>query len=146
MHCSLTKRSAILAFAAIALCVSGGCGQRQYPVSGKVTYNGGVYNKSEGIIVFVGPKGEQSEGTIATDGTYRIAAVPEGLNRIAVYYMNPRLQSDKPGKPKHGEKPKPNPPAYLTPASFASHETSGFSVEIDKETVYDMNMTGPPIE
>ena len=139
------KRIAILAFAAIALGVSG-CGQRQYPVSGKVTYNGSVFNQAEGTIVFVGPKGEQSEATIDADGTYRIAAVPEGLNRVAVYYINPKLQSERPGKPKGGAKPKPNPVAYLTPSAFSSHETSGLSVEVDKETVFDVNMTGPLIQ
>jgi hypothetical protein len=142
MHCYLSKRIVILAFAAIALGISG-CGQRQYPVSGKVTYNGGIYNKSEGIIIFVGPKGEQSLATINTDGTYLVEGIPEGLNRIAVYYPNPKFE--KPTKPKHGEKPKPNSPAYLTPDKYASPDTSDFSVEVDKETVFDVNMTGPPI-
>jgi hypothetical protein len=144
MRCCLSKRIAILAFAAIALGVSG-CGQRMYPVSGKVTYNGGVFDKSEGTIIFIGPKGDQAEAKINPDGTYRIAGVHEGLNRIAVYYGNPKLQTEKPAKPRPGEKPKPNPPPFLTPAQFASPDTSGFSVEVDKETVYDVNMSGPPI-
>lgn len=144
MDRNLTKRVVVLAFAAIALGASG-CGSRSYPVSGKVTYNGSVYDKVEGTIIFIGPKGEQLETRIETDGTYSLPLVPEGLNRVAVYYNNPRLQSEKPGKPKGGAKPKANPPAFLTPAQYASPDTSGFSIEVDKETVYNINMTGLPI-
>jgi hypothetical protein len=111
-----------------------------------VTYNGAVLDKPDGQVVFIGPKGEQVDAAIGADGTYQAKNVPAGKNRVIVYYMNPKLKTEKPAKPRPGEKFKGNPDAYLTPAAYASPDTSGLSVDVENETVFDFAMKGPSIK
>ncbi len=145
MHCHVPKRLVIVVFTVIALSLSG-CGPRQFSVSGKVTYNGNVLDKPDGIIVFVGPNGEQADAEINRDGTYTVPKVQAGKNRIVVYYKNPQFKgNEKPPKPGPGEKLKTPPPAYITPESYVSPDTSGLSVEVENVMVHDVNMTGPSI-
>lgn len=129
----------------LALACAGGCGSRQFDVSGKVTYNGSVFDKPDGQIIFVGPRGEQVAATINPDGTYRAAGVPAGTNRVAVYYPNPKTRGERIAKLKPGQMPPATAALYLTPAKYASPDTSELSVEVDKETAFDVNMSGPPI-
>ncbi len=135
-----------LALAALALSL-GGCGKRQYDVTGKVTYNGAVLAKPNGKIVFVGPDGSQIEADIASDGTYKASKVTAGLNRVAVYYPNPSFKrmSRPKGKVDPSQRPPSNNNQYLTPEDFASPETSRFQVEVKDETVYEVNLKGPEI-
>jgi hypothetical protein len=122
-----------------------GCGPKQFDVSGKVTYNGGVLDKPDGHIVFLGPNSEQVDTIINRDGTYSASAVNAGKNRVVVYYLNPQSKAEKPARLKPGEIPKSLVPACLTPQAYASPNTSELSIEVDKETVYDINLKGPPI-
>jgi hypothetical protein len=138
------KHALITALAAISLAM-GGCGSRQFGVSGKVMYNNSVLNSPDGVVVFVGPKGEQVEAKINPDGTYQTTGVCEGLNRVVVYYVNPKIKTEKPGRSKSAEEPKTPPPPYLTPAKYTAPDTSGFLVTVDKDTVFNIEMTGPPI-
>ncbi len=134
-----------LALAALALSL-GGCGKPQFDVTGKVTYNGAPLAKPNGQIVFVGPDGTQVAAPIAQDGTYTATKVTGGLNKIAIYYLNPNFS--KASRPKGPPDPKNRPkvsPQYLTPEALASVTTSGLSKEVTQGTVCDVELTGPPI-
>jgi hypothetical protein len=135
-----------LALAALALSL-GGCGKRQYDVTGKVTYNGAVLAKPNGQIVFVGPDGSQVAAEIGLDGTYKATKVTAGLNRVAVYYRNPSFK--KMARPKGrvdpSKRPPTNNPQYLIPEAYASHETSKIEVEVTGVTDVNINLKGPEI-
>jgi hypothetical protein len=137
----------ILLFATAALALSlGGCGKRQFAVTGKVTYNGKALAKPNGQIVFVGPDGHQAAAAIGEDGTYTATKVRPGLNQVAIYYPNPgyKRPSRPKGKPEPGERPAMA-PLYLTPEPYASPDTSNLKVEVGKGTVFDVDMKGPEI-
>lgn len=126
---------------------AGGCwGPRQFDVTGQVKYNGASLDKPGGQVVFVAANGIQVAAAIAADGTYRAIKVPAGLNRIAVYYVNPQVQGKRVSKPKKGEPP-PAPPAspFLTPPRYASVNTSKLEVQVAEGTVFNIELTGPPI-
>lgn len=144
MRCQLPRVA--LGLVLIAVLLSAGCGPGKYDVSGKVTYNGAPIDKHEGEISFVGPSGELVIAPIAPDGTYKANNVSGGLNRVTVSYLNPKAKKDN-NKPKlkSGETPPPPPSPFLTPEAYGNAETSGLSVTVDKITVYDVQMTGPPI-
>jgi hypothetical protein len=134
-----------LALAALVLSLSG-CGKRQYDVTGQVKYNGAALAKPNGQIVFLGPDGTQAVATIGADGTYTASKVSAGLNRIVVYYPNPSFT--KPARPKGEPDPKYRPPTtspYLTPEKYASVDTSQLSIEVAQGTVFNVDLTGPPI-
>jgi hypothetical protein len=135
-----------LALAALALCL-GGCGKRQFDVTGKVTYNKAVLNKPNGKIVFVGPDGTQAEAEIGSDGTYTATKVTAGLNRVVVYYPNPAFKkaSRPKGPPDPNARPADN-PLYLTPEKYASPDTSGIEVEVKGGTDFNINLNGPEIK
>ena len=137
-----------IVFAALAVGTGGCSGPRHFDVTGQVKYNGSPLNKPGGEIVFVGPNGTQVPASISEDGTYRATKVESGLNRIAVYYRNPQAQGGKraPSRPKKGQPP-PAPPAspFLTPSRYASVSTSELSVQVAEGTVFNTDLTGPPI-
>jgi hypothetical protein len=130
---------------ALALTGAGGCGARQFDVSGKVRYNGAAFDKPDGQIVFVGPHGEQVATAINPDGSYRATGVAAGTNRVVVYYPNPKAKVEKGAKLRPGQTPASSAPLYLTPAKYASPDTSDLSLAVDKETTFDVDMTGPPV-
>jgi hypothetical protein len=136
-----------LALAALALSL-GGCGKRQYDVTGKVTYNGAVVAKPNGKIVFVGPDNSQVAAEIGLDGTYKATKVTAGLNRVAIFYPNPSFKrmSRPKGNVDPSQRPPTNNPQYLTPDAYASHETSKIEVEVKGETDVDINLKGPEIK
>ncbi|OWK38190.1 hypothetical protein [Fimbriiglobus ruber] len=145
MYRTVFRRILGLAFAALAV-GAGGCGPGSHDVTGRVSYNGVPLDKPEGQIVFIGPAGDQVVAGIGPDGSYRALGVTGGPNKVAVYYPNPKAKRDKLTKPKPGEPP----PAaaatpFLTPAKYASADTSGFSVTVGKGTVFDTDLTGPKI-
>lgn len=144
MHGRISRRAFGLAFATCVVGVSG-CGSRRFDVTGKVTYNGASLDKPDGHVVFLGPHGEQVTTAIGSDGTYQAIGVASGLNRVAVYYVSPKAKKEKAGKLKPGEQPPPAEALYLTPAKYASPETSELSVTVDKECVYDIPLVGPTI-
>lgn len=136
-------------FAVLAVGMGGCGGPSQFDVSGQVKYNGVPLDKPDGKLVFVGPNGSQVAASIDRDGTYRASKVPAGLNRIAVYYPNPQSQHGKhlPSRSKKGEPP-PLPSAaspFLTPLRYASESTSDLSVQVGEGTVFNIDLTGPPI-
>jgi hypothetical protein len=141
MRRKITRRAFCAAVAALAA----GCGARRFDVAGKVSYNGGALGRPEGHVVFVGPNGEQAEAAINLDGTYRVAGAAAGINRVAVYYLNPKAKKEKGSKLKPGEHRPVSEPLFLTPEKYASPDTSGLSVVVDKETAYDIPLTGPAI-
>ncbi|WP_439624434.1 hypothetical protein [Gemmata sp.] len=138
---------------ALASIVLAGCAPGKGDVSGKVTYNGAPLAKPGGTIVFVTPGGVQVAAPVAADGTYRAPDVPRGENKVAVYYPNPKFQElakqsrHLPG-PNEAVKPAPiaDVPPYLTPAKYASGDTSGLSVSVGTGTAFDAALTGPPIK
>jgi len=141
---SLLVRAVAIAALAVGL---GGCGGKsQFDVTGKVKYNGAPLAKPNGQIVFVGPDGAQVAAPIGPDGTYKATKVSAGLNRVAVYYPNPAFKkaSRPKGAPNPGERPATTSP-FLTPEKYAATDTSGLSTPVAKGTVYDADMTGPPI-
>jgi len=144
MHRNTSLNSLKLAFIALAVGASG-CGSRQYNVTGQVKYNGAVLAKPDGQIVFIGPKGEQVAAAIGLDGVYRATKVSSGLNRVVVYYPNPNAKKGKGSKPKPGEEPPPLAPPFLTPNKYASAESSGLSITVEKETDFPVDLTGPEI-
>ena len=145
MHRTIYRIALAFAFM-IAL---SGCKEQQVDVKGRVTYNGAPLGKQGGQIVFVGPNGSQVAASIGLDGTYLAAKVPAGLNRVAVYYPNPDASLKKTArKPPRGKAPPPPdltppPPPFLTPAKYASVDTSNLSVQVDTGTVFDTDLTGP---
>lgn len=141
-----------LAYAVVTL-TAAGCAPGKGDVSGKVTYNGTPLNKPGGTIVFVTPGGVQVAAPVAADGTYHAADVPRGENTVAVYYPNPKFQEAArqsrhlPG-PHEAARPAAvaDVPPYLTPARYASGDTSGLSVSVGTGTTFDAALTGPPIK
>jgi hypothetical protein len=133
----------VLTFLALVL-GSPGCGPRKFPVYGKVTYNDAVLENYEGTIVFVGPSGQQADGKINPDGSYRVEGVVEGTNKVSVTYLNPK--HEKATRPRPGETPKTSPPPNLTPEAYMDPSASGLTVTVDKETEYNPKLTGPPIK
>jgi hypothetical protein len=134
-----------IATAALALC-AGGCGVPRVDVTGKVTYNGAALAKPDGHIVFIGPDGSQVEAPIGADGTYTAPKVTGGANRVGVYYKNPAFKP--PARPHGAPTAKDRPtlsPQYLTPDKYSSPETSDLKVDVQSGTVFNVEMTGPPI-
>jgi hypothetical protein len=133
---------------AAVLVVTAGCGDAVEDVRGKVTYNGEPLAQPGGKIVFVGRNGRQVAAEIGPDGAYRAGKVQAGPNRVAVYYPNPQAHSGKP-VPKRGaagaEAAPTQTAVFLTPAKYASVGTSDLSVQVGKGTVFDANLSGPPI-
>jgi hypothetical protein len=145
MHGKRSRRVLGLTLVALALLATSGCKPHEFDVSGKVRYNQETLNRADGQVIFIGPGGEQVAVSIESDGTYR-ARVPSGLNRIAVYYPNPKLKKLKGSKLKPGEEPPPVESPFLTPAKYAEAETSELSVTVDRDTVFDIDMVGPRIK
>ena len=144
MHRAVFRRILGPALAALAT-GAGGCGPGSHDVTGRVSYNGAPLDKPDGQIVFIGPDGDQVAAGIGPDGSYRAPGVVGGPNKVAVYYPNPKAKRDKVTRPKPGEPPPPPTAPFLTPAKYASADTSGFSVAVKKGTVFDADLTGPKI-
>jgi hypothetical protein len=146
MHRTVFRFASVFAVAVLAVAAGGCWGPGQFDVTGQVKYNGTPLASPDGVIVFVGPNGKQVSAAIGLDGTYRAAGVAAGLNRIAVYYPNPKAQGGKALRPRKGEAPPPpsaTPPLFLTPARYAAVETSDLSVQVEEGTVCNLDLTGP---
>ncbi len=147
MHRNISRFVLGLLFAALAVGESG-CGSPHFDVTGNVKYNGAPIDKPDGQIVFIGPNGDQVMADIGPDGNYRAISVSSGKNRVAVYYPNPKAKGDRLAKPKPGDtiNPRtPTEPPFLTPTKYGVADTSGLSLTVDKETVFDVDLTGPAI-
>jgi hypothetical protein len=136
--------SAIVAVLSLALA---GCGSTT-EVTGEVTYNGKPLDKPGGTISFFGPNGVPVTAPIDTSGHYKVAGVRVGENRVTVTYPRPGL-----GQPKQrGPGKTGGPPAtsedspFLTPENYALPETSKLTVVVEGGTVYNPELTGPPIK
>jgi hypothetical protein len=145
MYCNMTQRALGLALATLAIGVTGCSAPQEFKATGKVTYNGKVLDKPNGTIVFIGPKGEQSVAEIGADGTYKALKVALGENKVVVYYPNPAITKRLKNKLKPGEEPPPTLSPYLTPEVYATEDTTHLKVTVDKDTVLDVDMKGPPI-
>jgi len=121
--------------------IQGCSGWEEGEVTGKVTFNGSPFDKAGGQVVFVAADGSQVKASIDSDGSYRAEGVKTGPNRVAVFYPNPDLPSGR-HFPKKG-KGEPAPPAYLTPVKYAAVDTSGLSIDVEKATVFNVDMKGP---
>lgn len=136
----------------VATILSAGCAERRVDVTGKVTYNKEVLDKPGGKIVFVSASGVQVAADIGSNGTYQASQVVVGPNRIAVYYPNPDVKKNARPFPVKGQPPPkrdeaaPETPAFLTPAKYASIETSELSTNVEMGKDYDADLTGPPIK
>jgi len=117
----------------------------QFTVSGRVTYNAVPLDKPGGKVVFVAPDGTQTAAAIDADGAYHASHVPRGLNRVAVYYPDPLVVQKMKVRPAPGEPPPPPRSPFLTPLRYASLESSELEVQVHNDTVFDIEMTGPPI-
>jgi hypothetical protein len=144
MHQNVSRRAAIAVIAAFVAGASG-CGARRFEVTGKVKYNGAVLDKPDGQVVFVGPNGEQAVAPIGPDGGYRASGVTAGLNKVVAYYPNPKAKREKVVKPKAVQAPAPNEPLFLTPAKYATADTTDLSLTVDKDTQHDIELTGLPV-
>jgi hypothetical protein len=146
MHRTLLLLARGLALGALAMSLGGCGGPRQLDVTGKVTYNGVPLAKPNGKIAFISPEGVQVGASINEDGTYTATKVTAGPNRVAVYYPNPafHVASRPKGLPTAKDRPALI-PMYLTPEKYSNVETSELSVTVDKGTVFNVDMTGPPI-
>jgi hypothetical protein len=146
MHRNLVRQLPRFAFA-LLIAGAGGCGPGQHDVTGQVKYNGAPLKIPGGQIVFVGPDGTQAPAPINEDGTYSASKVLAGRNRVAVYYPNPKAQTGR-RRPTKGQPPpgpsEPEPP-FLTPEKYASADGSGLSVDVAEGTVFNADLTGPPI-
>jgi hypothetical protein len=138
----LMRHHGFLCVLGIALAGACGCGSGGFSVKGKVTYNGAVLDKPDGRVVFVGLKGEQSVAAIEPDGSYRATRVASGLNKVVVYYPNPEIKMNKKVKRNPDE---PTVLPFLTPAEYASVDSTSLSIMVGKETLLDVNLEGPPI-
>jgi hypothetical protein len=148
MHRNFFLLARGLATAALAVSLGGCGGKLQFDVTGQVKYNGAALAKPDGLIVFVGPDGSQVAAPIGPDGTYTATKVTAGLNRVAVYYSNPAFKSAKPSRPKGAptEMNRPTiPSTFLTPESYASPDTSKLSIQVEKGTVFNVDVTVPAI-
>ncbi len=146
MHRNVCRIVPWLAFAVLAVVVVG-CGQKEFDVTGQVKYNGAVIDKPGGQVIFIAPSGTQVVAPIGQDGTYKASKVPAGPNRVAVTYPNPALGGKPPAKPPKGQPiiPSSTQDLFLTPANYASADTSGLSVEVASGTVFNVDMTGPKL-
>jgi len=136
----------VVAIAALALSL-GGCGKKKYDVTGQVKYNGAPLAKPNGKIVFIGPDGSQVDANIGQDGTYTAPKVTAGLNKVLVYYPNPAAgKSTRPrGEPDPAKFKPNNAPMYLTPEKYADVDATDLSTEVKQGTVFNADLTGPPI-
>jgi hypothetical protein len=131
-----------------------GCSKKgnKVDVTGKVTYNGQAIEKPGGTIIFVGPDGTTASAEIGLDGSYSATGVAIGDNKVAVSYPNQAGGA----APATGKKPRfPGPDAgkvaaapepYVTPPEYADAETSQLTVKVEKGTVYNPTLSGPPIK
>jgi len=87
--------------AALLLLGAAGCGERLYPVSGKVTLEDGK-PLTKGLVIFEALEGEKkvtARGDIQADGTYRLSTrrpgdgVPPGKYHVLI---SPRIDVDNP--------------------------------------------------
>jgi hypothetical protein len=127
-----------------------GCGGSQNEVSGQVTYNGKALDKPGGFITFVGSDGVPVTTAIDSSGNYRAIGVRSGDNKVAVFYQRPPAKAGKrtpgdPGKGAYAPKQQQDSP-ILTPDSYSTPETSGLSVVVESNTVYNPKLTGPEIQ
>jgi hypothetical protein len=146
VHRRIRLLACTIAVAAVALSLGGCSGKRQYDVTGQVKYNGAPLAKPNGQIIFVGPDGTQVAASINEDGTYKAPKVAAGMNKVAVYYPNPAFK--KAARPRGEPDPKykpPSEPLNLTPEKYADVDNSGLSIQVAQTTVFNVELTGPPI-
>jgi hypothetical protein len=117
----------------------------QFAVSGRVTYNGAPLDKPGGNVVFVAADGRQTPAPISADGSYRVPSVPAGLFRVAVYYLDPAAVQTMKRRPAPGEPPPPPRSPFLTPLRYAAVDTSEIAVQVNNETFFNIELTGPTI-
>jgi len=135
----------VFAFVFAALGVSG-CGTRRYDVKGQVKYNGEPLRLPLGTVVFVGPDGSQVSATIDEEtGSYWARQVLAGSNKVAVYYNNPKAGKVLRKEAKQSPNAKP-PPPFLTPEKYASTETSQLAKDVNEDTEFIIELTGPPLK
>jgi hypothetical protein len=118
-------------------------------VTGKVTYNGKPFEHESGLITFQGPDGISVSAKIEKSGTFLAKGVCVGENKVAVSYTRPIPKAGKrrPSNINQGldpDKSQTESP-FLTPESYAVPETSGLSVVVAENTVYEAKLEGPEI-
>jgi hypothetical protein len=138
---------------AIAMCLGlPGCGGSSFTeVTGRVTYNGKPLDRPGGTISFLGPDGVPHTAQIDTSGTYRASGVCLGENKVSVFYprsvsaASSKKQSRVPDSSKALDPAKVPDSLFLIPERYAAPETSELTVVVDKNTVYNPDLTGPAI-
>jgi len=119
--------------AALVCLVLVGCdsGPTVYPVEGTVTFDGRPV--PTGNVMFMPDEGPAAAGTIAKDGTYRLAAVA-GRHRVGVT----ALPEVPPGEDRIHFFGEP-----LVPAQYARPDTSGLVVEVKPESSNRIDLNLP---
>jgi hypothetical protein len=118
------RASPLIAF--VVLCAAAGCGERFYPVRGKVVYEDGS-PMPEGFVVAEMKDGDavvMMRGEVHPDGTFQLGTLRPGDGARPGKYrvlITPRART--PGE-------EDLPPVLDT--KFQSFETSGLSVEVQK--------------
>jgi hypothetical protein len=148
--CSLRFRCVNIV-ALFSIPILSGCGGFSLTeVTGQVKYNGKPLDKPGGTISFLGPDGLPHSGEIDSSGNYRVANVCLGDNKVSVYYprdgAHPEKRKRGPDQGPPADRGKTSQSPFLTPESYASPETSGLTVVVDKSTVYNPDLKGPEIK
>jgi hypothetical protein len=137
------------AAAALCPCLAGCGGASRTEVTGKVTYNGKPIERAGGTIAFLGSDGVPVVAAIETTGDYHAAGVCLGDNKVTVSYTStpPGGSTRKrvPGRMPEPPKAPPESP-FLIPSKYAVPETSGLTVVVEKNTVYNPELTGPNLK
>lgn len=141
----VSRTAIVFVFMLAALGVSG-CSPKRYDVKGQVKYNGEILKLPHGTVVFAGPDGSQVSATIDEEtGNYLASKVIAGSNKVAVYYKNPKAGKALRKDSKETPNTKP-PPTFLTPEKYASTDTSQLAKDVNEDTEFNIELTGPPLK
>ncbi len=135
----------LLAFSAIVVLFSTGCGAKRSTVSGSVTYKG--KNLTHGIVVLHGVDGVPVNGSIDESGKYEAKDVPIGETIVTVLQVTKDYKSPAEIRKEYetaGKNPSPelfSPPKSLIPVKYNIADTSGLKVNITSgKTNFDIGL------
>jgi hypothetical protein len=142
-------RSCLLILALLALAFTG-CGKATGDVTGIVKFKGQPLNG--GSVIFADSSGTLVQTQIGTDGKFTAQGVSVGNNKIAVYYVDNRINEyaqeiasrGKGGLQPMASMPKLDTSEMLTlPAQYSTPDKSGLSFDVKSgQNNYDIDIPG----